>query len=166
MSAKHSLVMGYSRDGFYRFKELYETDGELALQEISLRKPVLKNRTAPEIEVKRRLWFALWRRRRSLVFYTLFALAVTGAAQVVGVFLVFTTLIVPALVIRHMQGMPALLAGYILGAAGYGFGLALSALLDLPSGAVVVWALALLAVSFSVLTPRQRADAEQPAALN
>ncbi len=84
-------------------------------------------------------------------FYATFAIAVTASVQLVGVFLVFTSLIVPALATRGIKGRARFIAGYVVGAIGYALGLALSALMDLPSGAVIVWVLAVTAVVFALV---------------
>ncbi len=91
----------------------------------------------------------LWLRRDrlfGLVFYGLFALAITVSVQLVGVYLVFASLIVPALATAGMRGRAQLTTAYIIGLAGYVFGLALSAVFDLPSGAMIVWTLAACAI--------------------
>lgn len=89
-------------------------------------------------------------------FYATFALAVTASVQLVGVYLVFSSLIIPALATRASPARRRLAFGYALGAAGYALGLALSALFDLPSGAVIVCALALCAIVFVALRPALR----------
>ena len=85
-----------------------------------------------------------WRRGRpaGLWFYGLFALAITVSVQLVGVYLVFASLIVPALATVAMQGRGRMALAYGIGIAGYVAGLVLSAVLDLPSGAMIVWTLA------------------------
>jgi zinc/manganese transport system permease protein len=75
-------------------------------------------------------------------FYAVFALAVTASVQLVGVYLVFSSLIIPALATRRQGGPRRYAIAYGLGALGYALGLALSAVFDLPSGAVIVWTLA------------------------
>lgn len=79
-------------------------------------------------------------------FYIIFAFAVTASVQFVGVYLVFASLIIPALATQRLHGKRRLFAGYLLGAVAYMLGLWLSAWLDLPSGAVTVWTMAILAV--------------------
>ena len=97
---------------------------------------------------------ALWRgwigRLGRYGFYAVFALAVTASVQLVGVYLVFASLIIPALATRRLDGRRRFLTGYALGAVGFALGLALSALLDLPSGAVIVWTLAACAMLYSM----------------
>jgi len=80
-------------------------------------------------------------------FYLVFALAVTASVQLVGVYLVFASLILPALATRGAPLRAQTPRGYALGALGYGVGLLASAGWDLPSGPAIVWALALLALA-------------------
>jgi zinc/manganese transport system permease protein len=79
-------------------------------------------------------------------FYGAFALAVTASVQLVGVYLVFASLIIPALATRAQGGRRRYGIAYGVGVLGYTLGLALSALFDLPSGAVIVWTLAACAL--------------------
>lgn len=95
-------------------------------------------------------WFLMRDRVNSFVFYALFAFAVTASVQLVGIYLVFACLIIPALSTRHIhrQGLRVML-GYATGAIGCAAGLVLSVVADLPAGAIVVWSLAVVAVVFS-----------------
>jgi zinc/manganese transport system permease protein len=82
--------------------------------------------------------------QRRTLFYLVFACAATVSVQLVGLYLVFTTLIVPALATRRF-GKYRLGAAYALAAGGYFLGLITSALTDLPTGPAIVWVMALLA---------------------
>jgi zinc/manganese transport system permease protein len=96
-----------------------------------------------------------WTRRLGRFgFYATFAVAVTASVQVVGVYLVFTSLIVPALATLAWSGRTRFAAGYAVGALGLAAGLLLSALFDLPSGPTIVWALAAVALAASRLRRR------------
>ena len=119
------------------------------------------------------LWFGARERLSSRGFYMLFDVVVTASVQLVGVYLVFASLIIPALATRAVHGrtsaggersegfrMPGaaglcsvssrvplrLALGYTLGGVSYAVGLVLSALFDLPAGAIIVWMLALLGI--------------------
>lgn len=78
-----------------------------------------------------------------MTFYIPFALAITTAVQVIGVYLVFASLIFPALACRALAGRQALAVALIAGVTGYGTGLVASMLADLPSGPTIVVTLAL-----------------------
>ena len=104
------------------------------------------------------LWFGLTERLGRAGFYVLFACTVTISVQLVGVYLVFAGLIIPALATRKF-GSHRLIAAYATSAAGYALGLVLSSLFDWPSGAVIVWAMACVAII--VYAARQRMNAPE-----
>jgi zinc/manganese transport system permease protein len=90
-------------------------------------------------------WFGFARRGSSLVFYLLFAITITASVQLVGVYLVFASLILPALAVRNRSGN-GLGWGYAIGVVGYAVGLVMAALWDLPAGAMIVYTLAISAL--------------------
>jgi zinc/manganese transport system permease protein len=89
-------------------------------------------------------------------FYTLFAIAVTLSVQLVGVYLVFASLIVPALAVSLAAVSTPLRSAAAVGVLGYASGLLLSAFSDLPSGAVIVWSIAAIAILFVLVSRRLR----------
>ncbi|MEO7727596.1 MAG: metal ABC transporter permease [Burkholderiales bacterium] len=102
------------------------------------------------------VWFALGSRVGRVAFYLLFACVVTVSVQLVGLYLVFTTLIVPALATRrYTRGRLAV--AYALGATGYALGLVTSAMTDWPSGPAIVWVMSALAVLVFACGPRAMA---------
>ena len=92
------------------------------------------------------LWFGARKKLGQIGFYIIFAFVVTASVQVVGVYLVFASLILPALATRRLEGSRRLWAGYAIGVLSYFAGIVVSSILDLPTGAVIVWAMALTAV--------------------
>lgn len=93
-------------------------------------------------------WFASRKTFGRIAFYVAFAVSVTVSVQLVGLYLVFASLIVPALAV-HTMTRGALASAYLIGAGGYLIGLTGSAVFDLPSGPVVVWMLAVCAIAFA-----------------
>lgn len=99
---------------------------------------------------------AAWRLLRQHLdgygFYVLFALAVTVSVQLVGIYLVFASLIVPALA-THKLKQRRMAVAYMVGVAGYLLGLLLSVWFDLPAGAAIVWVMVLVGAPV-LLRPR------------
>src|SRR5512135_3649248 len=100
------------------------------------------------------IWKGFRQRLGNFGFYALFAIAITASVQLVGVYLVFASLIVPALAIyRHTRRRYMFAFG--LGIAGYASGLLLSVWLDLPTGAAIVWAMALCGIAMLFVKTRR-----------
>lgn len=93
------------------------------------------------------LWFRLRQHLGHTGFYILFAIAITASVQLVGVYLVFASLIIPALGSFGFAGRKGLMTGYFIGIMGFLAGLILSSVFDLPSGAIIVWCIAAAALA-------------------
>lgn len=102
------------------------------------------------------LWFWLHPRSGGLLFYLVFAVVVTASVQIVGIYLVFASLIIPALATVGMKRGNRLIAGYAIGALAYLIGILASFWLDMPTGAVIVWSLAAVALVSGLMIADKR----------
>ena len=90
-----------------------------------------------------------------MMFLTIrFAFAITAAVQIVGVYLVFASLILPALATRGLSGGRRIAAGYGIGALSFLAGITASSIFDLPTGAVIVWTMTVVALLGGFVTGR------------
>ncbi len=103
------------------------------------------------------IWFGLRQHFSALAFYLAFAVVVTASVQIVGIYLVFASLIIPALATTGIRRGNRLVMGYVVGAISYLLGIVLSFVLDLPTGAVIVWCMAGVAVLVGLFVSDKRA---------
>ena len=102
------------------------------------------------------IWFWLNPRSGGLLFYLAFAVVVTASVQIVGVYLVFASLIIPALATVGARRSHRLFAGYLIGALSYFVGIVVSFWMDLPTGAVIVWSMAVVGlIAGQLVLPRR-----------
>lgn len=93
-------------------------------------------------------------------FYFIFAIVITLSVELVGVYLVFSTLILPALALNKYLGKAKLVLAYTVGIIGYVSGLWLSASYDLPSGAAIVATLAVSGLLFRAVIAKSNQSVE------
>jgi zinc/manganese transport system permease protein len=110
------------------------------------------------------IWFRFRSQLGHIGFYVLFALVVTQSVQLVGIYLVFTSLIVPALAARAYPEHQRLAVGYTVGVVGYVSGLIASSVFDLPTGAVIVVTLAIAFAVAAMFAARRPAMDQAPIA--
>jgi zinc/manganese transport system permease protein len=95
-------------------------------------------------------WRILRTSQSHFAFYGLFALAVTASVQLVGIYLVFASLIVPALATYRLQSQRMVYAA-VVGIAGYALGLLFSVWFDLPAGVTIVCAMAVIGLLVAII---------------
>lgn len=110
------------------------------------------------------IWYTQDLVRNKVLFYGVFAVVITASVQIVGVLLVFASLIVPALATQHAPRHWRLMIAFNIGVAGYLFGLIASATLDISTGAAIVCTLVLAALTTAIAISRTIAVPADPPA--
>ncbi len=103
-------------------------------------------------------WFGFRDKHTGIAFYVTFAIVITASVQVVGIYLLFASLIIPALATARLQHGNRLMVGYLIGGFSYLIGIVLSSLFDLPTGAIIVWSMAAIGLVTGFLLAEKRGD--------